>query len=512
MKHIITILFVLFFITNSQSQNNPKYFKTIPLLNNETPEWALLMYSENPNVGEVEKLFKQYYKENSFVKNIHTQNHKYWILQIEELLNQNGYIQPLTKQEEDLLFQLQKEKYQQKNRGNKVSDSWEAIGPLETFSTNNVQPISWHKNIYAIDQSLSNPDILICGTEAGGIYKSIDKAANWSLISLGEVFSGGNSSVKIHPTDSDNFLISSNNRIYQSLDGGVTWLERHFTDGTGNEFEYAPSNHNIIFHTSSAGLFKTIDGGITWTQEFTTYCFDIDFHPTNDQIVYLLKSNPGAKKSELFRSDNNGTTWNLKDNNWYVPSEFENAIENGGKIGVTPASEDLVYVCLIGQSKEGDQGWIGVYKSLNKGDLWTNPTGQDGAPYGPINGEDDWNVAAYSSGYHQGYYNFDMEVSPTNPNKFWIASIRLTESSDGGLTYQSIGAANSTRLDYVHADVQNIEVRENDIWVATDGGIDYSDDELTTHVALNRGIQAAHFWGFNTGWNEDTFTGGKYHD
>ena len=208
MKHITTILFVLLFITNSQSQNNPKYFKTIPLLNNETPEWALLMYSENPNVGEVEKLFKQYYKENSFVKNIHTQNHKYWMLQIEELLNQNGYIKPLTKQEEDALFQQQKEKYQQKNRGNKVSDSWEAIGPLETFSTNNVQPISWHKNIYAIDQSLSNPDILICGTEAGGIYKSIDKAANWSLISLGEVFSGGNSSVKIHPTDSDNFLIS----------------------------------------------------------------------------------------------------------------------------------------------------------------------------------------------------------------------------------------------------------------------------------------------------------------
>ena len=98
MKHITTILFVLLFITNSQSQNNPKYFKTIPLLNNETPEWALLMYSENPNVGEVEKLFKQYYKENSFVKNIHTQNHKYWMLQIEELLNQNGYIQPLTKQ------------------------------------------------------------------------------------------------------------------------------------------------------------------------------------------------------------------------------------------------------------------------------------------------------------------------------------------------------------------------------------------------------------------------------
>ena len=48
--------------------------------------------------------------------------------------------------------------------------------------------------------------------------------------------------------------------------------------------------------------------------------------------------------------------------------------------------------------------------------------------------------------------------------------------------------------------------------MASDGGINLSVDELMSHVALNRGIQAAHFWGFNTGWNEDTFTGGKYHD
>ena len=472
------------------------------------------MYSENPNVGEVENLYKQYYKENDFVKNIHTQNHKHWLLKIESLLDQNGFIKQPTKSQEEAKNTILKEKYLQKNenRNTIVGSGWEPMGPFETYSTNNAQPISWHKNIYAIDQSLSNPDILICGTEAGGIYKSIDKAANWSLITLGEVFSGGNASVKIHPTDSDNYLISSNNRIYQSLDGGDTWIERHFTDGTGNEFEYSPSNNDIVFHTSSSGLFKTVDGGITWTQVYSDSCWDIDFHPTNNSIVYLLKSNPGAKKSELFRSDDNGTNWTLKDNGWYIPAEFENAIEGGGKIGVTPASQDIVYVCLIGQSKEGDQGWIGVYKSSNKGDIWTNTTGQDGAPYGAINGAEDWNVAAYDGGYHQGYYNFDMEVSPTNPDKLWIATIRLTESNDGGQTFQSIGAANSTRLEYVHADVQDIEVRENDIWVATDGGIDFSDDELMTHVALNRGIQAAHFWGFNTGWNEDTFTGGKYHD
>ncbi|MBL4704835.1 MAG: hypothetical protein JKY54_09955, partial [Flavobacteriales bacterium] len=145
-------------------------------------------------------------------------------------------------------------------------------------------------------------------------------------------------------------------------------------------------------------------------------------------------------------------------------------------------------------------------------DTWTNPSGQDGGPYGAINSAGNWNVAAYSSGYHQGYYNFDFEASSTDSNKIWACTIRLSESADGGVTFQSIGAANSIRLNDIHADVQDMEVIGSDIWVASDGGINYSNDDLMTHVALNRGIQAAHFWGFNTGWNQDSYTGGKYHD
>lgn len=514
MKQILIILFSLLLTIHLQSQNNSDFFKTIPVVNEATPEWARLMYSENPNVPEVENLYRQYYKTNEFIKTIHTQNHKQWILLVEPFLDPNGYIKQPNKTDEDIRNELLKENYIKRN-SSKIPGTelgWVPMGPFETFKNNTTLAISWHKNIYSIDQSLSNPDILVCGTEAGGVYKTTDKASNWSLISKGEVFSGGNSAVKIHPTNQDVFLISSNNRIYQTIDGGISWSERHYTDGTGNEFEYSPANNNIIFHTSSAGLFKSLDGGVSWNQVYSDNCWDIDFHPTDNNIVYLLKSNTSAKRSELFRSNDGGNTWILKDNGYYVPADLPNASDAGGKIAVTPAAPDLVYVCLIGASKADDSGWIGVYKSFNMGDSWINPTGQDGGPYGPINGTDDWNVAAYSGGYHQGFFNFDMEASATDPDKIWIATIRLTESNDGGNTYQSIGAANSNRLDNVHADVQDIEVVGNDIWVATDGGVDYSNDELISHVALNKGIQAAHFWGFNTGWNEDTYVGGKYHD
>jgi len=471
------------------------------------------MYSSNPNVIEVENLFREYYRNRPFVKNLHTQNHKHWMINIQPLVNEQGFIVQPTEEEEAAKFQKLQQKYGIQSMNVPGSQfGWVAMGPFETYKQNTSQPISWHKNIYAIDQSPTNPDILICGTEAGGVYKTSDKAQTWQLISKGEVFGGGNAAVKIHPTDTNNFLLASNNRIYQTLNGGTTWMERHLTSGTGNEFEYDPLNSNNIFHTSSAGLFKSTDGGVTWTQVYSEGCWDIDFHPTDASVIYLLKSNGPAERSELFRSDDAGTSWTIKDNNWYQPSNLAQASDMGGKIAVTAAAPDIVYVCLIGASKTGDDGWIGVYKSSNKGDDWIDSDGQDGGPYAAINSASPWNVAAYSGGYHQGYYNFDMEASPTDSNKIWVATIRLSESTNGGQTFSSIGAANSTTLADIHADVQDIEVNGNDIWVASDGGINYSNDLLQSHVALNRGIHAGHFWGFNTGWNEDTYTGGKYHD
>lgn len=518
MSYFRCTIFALLIMMSSVAifgQNSPDFFKTIPVIDDSTPEWAKLMYSENPNVPEVEDMYKMYYKENTFVKTIHTQNHKHWIKIVEPLLDQNGYIKQKTKKQEYFEHQSLKEKFKTiKLSGIEGADEgWIPMGPFETFKKNTTKAISWHKNIYAIDQSRTNPNILICGTEAGGVYKTTDRGTNWKLISKGEVFSGNNSAVKIHPTDPDNFLLASNQRIYQSTDGGITWLERHYTKGNGNEFEYSPADHNIIFHTSTSGLFKTTDGGQSWNQIFTENCWDIDFHPKNSSIAYLLKSNNNEIRTEFFRSDDGGENWVLKDNGYYEPEEWINASDAGGKIAVTPAAPDLVYVCLIGASKQDDNGWIGVYRSTNKGDNWVNPSGQVGGPYGEINDPNSmWNVAAYSSGYHQGFFNFDLEASTIDPNKIWIATIRLTESTDGGKTFTSIGAANSNRLADIHADVQDIEVVGDEIWVASDGGINYSNDELNSHVALNKGIQAAHFWGFNTGWNDDTFTGGKYHD
>ena len=49
--------------------------------------------------------------------------------------------------------------------------------------------------------------------------------------------------------------------------------------------------------------------------------------------------------------------------------------------------------------------------------------------------------------------------------------------------------------------------------MASDGGIDFSQDELQSHHESRiRGLDAADFWGFAGGWNVDLLLGGKYHN
>ena len=48
--------------------------------------------------------------------------------------------------------------------------------------------------------------------------------------------------------------------------------------------------------------------------------------------------------------------------------------------------------------------------------------------------------------------------------------------------------------------------------MASDGGLNHSTDELTTHTSRKYGIYNTTLWGFSQGWNTDVQTGGRYHN
>lgn len=488
---------------------HPEWFKTVPHIDANTPAWAVMMYGPDPNFFEVVEAYEAYYRTNPYQKTEHGQNFKYWIKQVQGFVKDDGFIRPPNAVEEakqlEVLRQLQAKKAE------KMAGSWTNIGPFETFISGSSTPYSNQANIYALDQSNSHPDILYCGTESGAMYKSTDHGVNWSQLTFDEVFSGGYGALEIHPTNPNIVMIGVNNRIYRTADGGSTWVQEANIGSTGYEIKYKPSDPNIVFCAAGNGLYRSDNGGDTWSAAiFTVACHDIDFHTTNPDTVYLLKSNNTLKRSELFMSPDGGTTWYLKDNGYYLPAVPANATIEGGKIALSAADPNRVYVCLIGDSKVGDNGWIGVLRSNNRGESWSVPAGQYGSPYQPANTMP-WNVAAYSDGYHQGFYNFDFEASQLNPDLMWIGTIRLSESSNGGTSFTAIGGSDSQRLDNVHADIQDIEVNGTEVWVANDGGIEHSTDNLQSFTSRKYGISGSNYWGFGAGWNEDILVGGRYH-
>ena len=519
-KSILSILCLCVILSSLQGQNRSEYFKYVPPLTSEDPPWVHLMYSHNPNVHRVVGKYDAYYARNPFVKNIHTQNYKYWLKNIQHLIDPQGYISNKNNTNDPLMtnaLQKQTKRNQTQTLGQQqiqrnhrtTSGTWRPIGPFEAYIIGGSESVPFQANVYCLDIAPSDADIMYAGTESGGVYKSVDHGLNWRLTSSNERFTRVQE-VKIHPANPDIVYIATSTNIHKTTDGGRTWSLNFTAPATVEQFYIDRQFPDSVFAATAAGLLYTTNGGGSWTNIFNKRCWDIEVHATNANTLFLSVSNTVAKRAEIYRSDDRGASWQLKDNRWYTPSDLAHASDIGCKIAVTPADTNRVYACLIGSSKAGDNGWIGVYYSLDKAETWVNADGRDGGPYAPGNNPNtNWYVVGYGNSYHQGWYNFDLAASHRDADKIWIGSIHPCESGNRGANIASI---TNTRPARMHADVQDIEVVGNEIWFASDGGINYSDDEMRTTQARNTGIDAAEFWGFAHGWNEDVFTGGRYHN
>lgn len=508
-QHIYFFLLLLAPIPFSHAQNSDAFFKIPPSAVDtaHAPFWAKLMYSSDPNTDEVVSQYDLYYSQNAFEKNIHTQNFKYWYKSIRSYIASDGHIYMPSPQDQARIYSGLKAQRNASSRAN----TWSNIGPFDTYKNDgSLELRPTQTNITSIAVAPSNHDILYCGAATGGgVFKSIDHGLNWNLVTRDEPITDA-ADIKIHPQNPDTVYICNGSNIYQTLDGGVTWTLNFTAPGRVEQFYIHRTQPHIVFAATASGLFQTLNDGATWTNIFNQKCWDIEAHATNPNTLFLATHNPTAKRAEVYKSTNNGTSWVLKDNLWYTPTTLAAATDIGCKIGVTPADTNRVYAALIGDSKAGDNGWIGIYYSLNGADSWVNADGIDGGPYvSGNNASTNWFYAGYSNGYHQGWYNFDMDVSHINPDRIWVGTIWACESGNRGANIEYIRGTRSLEM---HADIQDIDVVGNEIWYTSDGGINYSDDEMQSVEIRNTGISASTYWGFSQGWNHDVWTGGRYHN
>ena len=491
-------------LSQAQYFHLPKNHQNDPQL----PAWAAEMYKENPDVSRVKALYEDFYRVNAFVKNEHTQYYKRWVNAIQHHLDNN---------------QIQIQSAPQRGGGAPI---WNYCGPEVHYAADGTETeISEQANVYCHDRSSTNPQILFCGTESGGVYKTTDGGDHWSHVTA-SLMIGGVSAIKISPANPDIVFFSAANDIWKSIDGGASWSisgQSSFQSQniSASEIVFHPNFPNMLFAATNQGLFQSIDLGLTWTEKLPNECMTVNFQPFNPDVVYTVHFEPSIGISKFYKSTDGGNTFVMYDNGWFQEnSGYTNVELLGGHMAVTEADPNRIYVLLTGYGTYNAgvelNGWIGTYVSYDAGETWSNPHGLIGTPYNIDTHPNLMNFSADDGTYTQIHYNTTIIASQLNADNILIGGLNLWKSEDAGATYQGVGGYIGG-IPYLHVDQQEYRIYKTsatteEIWGSNDGGIHFSNDFMQTFTAKNRGIRAVNLWGYDQGWNDDIMVGGRYHN
>ncbi|MFN4254504.1 MAG: LamG-like jellyroll fold domain-containing protein [Saprospiraceae bacterium] len=507
MKHLFSVLLLVALAAGTAfGQQKPEP----PALGPDAPQWAKMLAADAPNVLEIQQAYRDFYEDQPFVKNSYTQYFKRWMQWARPYTQADGSLLVPTADEqaafEKTVAELRSDGAAKRGA---AAGSWTFNGPNKHLREDGSQtPISRHTNIYSFDIAPSNASILYAGGESGGLWKTTDKGLNWTLLTK-NITHGAFGAVKIHPTNPDIVWAATSGKIVKTTNGGTSWTTVYTLNGLWvNEFAVSTANPDIIIAATDQGLLRSTNGGTSWTNLFAAKAWTVKQKVGDGTTFYAVRKN--GSSSQFVRSTDSGATWTVIGAGWYAAAAGETI--SGAIIAVCPSNAAKLYVYLAGDGGTLG-GYVGVFVSANGGTNWANthPTNAIGQPYSIPNHVNlldadgvDW--------FYQGFYDMGFAVNPTNENELIAGGCSWWKSTNGGQTWQPFGGYVGNQSGYRHPDVQWINWVGSDLWIATDGGLDYSTNRGTTIESRNNGISGADLWGFDSGWNEDILVGGRYHN
>lgn len=355
---------------------------------------------------------------------------------------------------------------------------WEEVGPA------NIDSITGHYStgLGRLETFYVNPadaDLMYIGTRSGGFWKSADGGDTWTGGTTDFLFASGVNTLSVSPTDPDEIIINVRNSgsgyshgIYRSTDGGDTWAETDFNPtelglgGLGSNFQinriaYHPEVTDLIFVGTNYGLYRSDNDLDTWVLETGGNITDIEFHPANDDIIYIYdRNNPNRNK--VLRSTDGGLSFTGS------AEIVGNSNNTSVQLDVSPECEDCIYFA------SGN----GIWKSFDAGLTFEFASNPDSGSQGFAVSDEDTTKIIY--GYvdcytsDDGGYSFDQTT-------WWS----LGSGSHGPGSFQE-RHANSEH--YIHADLREAECINGVFYVATDGYFGKSEDNGLTWEHLNHSM------------------------
>jgi photosystem II stability/assembly factor-like uncharacterized protein len=328
-------------------------------------------------------------------------------------------------------------------------------------------------NALAIDPN--DPNTILQGSAAGGIFKTTDAGITWlpvfdgqSHLAIGDiVYAPGSSQIVYVGTGDPNIggYPFIGNGIYKSTDGGNTWnhLGLDNTRTTGR-IVIDPNNTNVVYvatmglpmnRDNHRGLYKSTDGGTTWTQSlFVTDqagVVDVVMDPNNSQVLYAsswdrirtnqesLISGPNAK---VWKTTNAGGTWTALGGG--LPTMDMSRVN----LAIHPTNGNIVYAAYVGPSLMLNN----IYKTTNAGTSWSAVD---------ISTLDPDALGGF------GWYFANIFLNPYDPNQLYLMGMDLWRTTDNGTTW-----ASADPNYYTHADKHDMAfLSASSYYIGTDGGL-----------------------------------------
>jgi len=387
--------------------------------------------------------------------------------------------------------------------------AWEFVGPTNLGTPYQqyfgIGPVNGRINALAYDPN--NSQIIYAGAAQGGLFKSSDGGTTWTwLSSTWPQLSV--SCIAISPQNSATIyvglgdypgVIPNGYGIMKTTDGGTTWTEiataymgkigvpKILIDPTNDQTLVAGTgDENTV-----GAMYQSTDAGKTWKTVIPYDSGAYHWWPTiaashpvgNKTRFYTLASdwgNVSTPTSRLYVSDDHGATWQ----NLASPINTDGTFHRAYWVCTSPTNPNAVYML--------DSENVKLYSSTNQGSTWTDLSA---------------NLPNDGTNFTQSWYNYYLEcgtrvVGSNSADVLYLGEIDITESVDGGQTWQSIGgptyAANGA---VAHNDQHALAVsptNPNQAIFSGDGGIyslTYSPTLQTNTVTpLSKNLGATMFY------------------
>ncbi|HEX3497552.1 MAG TPA: hypothetical protein VHT02_10360, partial [Methylocella sp.] len=222
--------------------------------------------------------------------------------------------------------------------------SWSSTGPYGGI----VQTLVVDPNI---------PATLYAASAGGGVFKSIDRGANWAPATTGltdpTVYT-----VAIDPAKSSKLYAGCGTGLFKSIDGAAHWTQ------VGSIFNVRqividPKTQATLYAVSDGGdqVQKSVDGGKTWTQlsglvivSFAVLAVD----PVTPSTLYAGSTGQttATPAGGIYKSTDAGNTWKLS------TAGLGTGFINPTQIWVDPDNTAIVYAAInnMGLTKSRDGG------------------------------------------------------------------------------------------------------------------------------------------------------------